>query len=374
MRIAFALCLALSLALPVQAQTALPFLEIVPTDVGSAGVARPDVQTFVQNPALLGLVAADTEVALSGTPVSGWLGELSHGGGTAVIGARFGGLTLGVGAAQGELRGETRTLGDGTVFTPSDRYRALGLGVATTGPLRVAFGATGRAITTSDAPSWTGERYATGTLRGASLDLGVAATADLAALAGRPRLGAFTPHAELRAGYAQTHIGGTVRYSGFNASPLPRTAALGWSASAGLDLPVGEHALRVVDLDVSVQAERTLVRDGAYDAALGGLSPLDALHGSGDEATVGRRGVRVVIGETLAVGTGRYNGWGYDRVRTQSVELRAGGALKALAAVTDHAVLADVARRADLRLGRTATFVGTPDQAARTQLTLVLSR
>ena len=184
----------------------------------------------------------------------------------------------------------------------------------------------------------------------------------------------MTSHAELRAGYAQTHIGGTVRYSGFDASPLPRTAALGWSANAGLSLPVGAHALRLVDVDVSVQAERTLVRDGAYDAALGGLSPLDALHGAGDGATVGRRGVRVGLCETLAAGAGRYNGWGYDHVQTRSVEVRAAGALKALAAVTDYAALSDVARRADLRLGRSAAFVGTPDEAMRTQLTLVLSR
>lgn len=373
MRLALAALLA-ALALPAQAQTALPFLEIVPTELGAAGVARPDAQTFVQNPALLGLVAADTRLAMAGTPVSGWLGELSHGAGTAVAGMDLGPVTLGVGLAQGTLRGETRTLGDGTVFTPADRYRALGLGAATAGPVRLAAGLTGRAIATSDAPAWTGERYQTETLRGASLDLGLAAEADVTALLGAPRLGPLTPDVQLRAGYAQTHISGLVRYSGFDASPLPRTAALGWSARAGLDLPLGARAVRLLDVEASFQAERSLVRETDYAAALGGLSAARALGGSGDEQTVGRRGARVVLGETLALGAGQYDGWGYDGVQTRSAELRAGGALSVLAALADRPALDALARRTDLRLGRVSTFVGTPDETTRTQLTLVLKR
>ena len=372
-RLALAALLA-ALALPARAQTALPFLEIVPTELGAAGVARPDVQTFVQNPALLGLMAADTRLAVSGTPLAGWLGEFSHGAGTAVAGAQVGPVSVGLGLAQGTLRGETRTLGDGTVFTPGDRYRALGLGVATQGAVRLAAGATGRAIATSDAPTWTGERYRTATLYGASLDLGLAAEADVTRLAGAPRLGPLAPDVQLRAGYGQTHISGHVRYAGFEASPLPRTAALGWSARAGLDLPLRARAVRLVDLEASFQAERSLVRADDYAPLLGGLSPLAALGGTGDADTVGRRGARVVLGETLALGAGRYDGWGYDGVQTRSAELRAGGALSLIAALADRPELDALARRTDLRLGRVSTFVGTPEETARTQFTLVLTR
>ena len=363
-----------ALALPAQAQTALPFLEIVPTELGAAGVARPDAQTFVQNPALLGLVAADTRMAASGMPVSSWLGEFSHGAGTAVAGTELGPVTLGLGLAQGTLRGEARTLGDGTAFTPGDRYRALGLGAATSGPLRIAAGLTGRAIATSDAPVWTGERYQTETLRGISVDIGVATEADVTEVLGAPRLGPLVPDLQLRAGYAQTHISGTVRYSGLGASPLPRTAALGWSARAGLDLPLRARELRVLDVEASFQAERSLVRESDYAPVLGGLSPARALTGAGDEQTVGRRGVRVVLGETLALSAGTYDGWGYDGVQTRAAELRAGGALHALATLADRPALDALARRTDLRLGRVSTFVGTADETTRTQLTLVLRR
>lgn len=357
-------------------QTALPFLEIAPSELGGAGVARPDVQTFVQNPALLGLIAGETRAAASGTPVASWLGELSYGTGAALAGGEIGPITLGVGAASGQMQGELRTLGDGTPYQPTDRYRALAVGVSTRGPVRVAVGATGRHISTTDAPVFDGARYTTRKLRGGTLDLGVAVSADLDDLARLPRLGPLEPSVEVRAGYAQTHISGLVQYSGFGAMPLPRTASLGWSATAGLDLPTTRGAFRLAEFEVATQAEHSLVQmdDESYAAVTGGLSPLRAAAGTGDGATTGRRGLRVVIAETIALSAGRHDGWGYDNVRSHSVELRAGGALHLLAGALDLPAADDLAQRTDLRIGRVTTYAGTADESTRTQFTLVLRR
>ena len=369
------LALALSLSPAIEAQTALPFLEIAPTELGGAGVSRPDVQTFVQNPALLGLLARDTRAAASGTPLTDWLGELDHGSGAALVGVTAGPVAVGAGLSQGRLRGEQRRLGDGTLYRPADRYRALSLGAATTGPVRLAVGATGRLVSTIDAPVFDGERFSARTLTGATLDLGVAVAADLDDVVRLPRLGPLAPAVAVRAGYAQTHIGGMVRYAGLEATPLPRTAALGWSATAGLDLPTARGAFRVAELEVSTQAEQSLVQmDAGKYAALGHLSPLHAAAGSGDASTTGRRGARVVLAETLALSTGRYDGWGYDDVRSHSVELRAGGALRLLARVAGSPRVDDLARRVDFRVGRLTTYVGTADESSRTQLSLVVRR
>lgn len=374
--LAFLVLLALCAGPSATAQTALPFLEIAPSELGGAGTARPDVQTFVQNPAMLGLLARDTRAAASGTPTTDWLGELDYGSGSALVGARVGPLTVGLGAARGELRGDARILGDGTPYQPTDRYRALSIGVATTGPVRGALGVTGRHITTTDAPVFDGDRFNATELTGATVDVGAALAADVDALVALPAIGALRPDAEVRAAYAQTHIAGTVQYSGFGPMPLPRTAALGWSATAGLDLPLASGALRLVEVDVSAQAERSLVRmaSQSYDAVLGGLSPLRALGGTGDEATTGRRGLRFVLAETFAFSAGRYDGWGYNDVRTRSAELRAGGALHLLAEALDHDALNDLARRTDLRLGWVTAYAGTVEESTRAQLTLVVGR
>lgn len=372
-RLALSLLL-LTMAMPAAwSQTALPFLEIAPSELGGAGVARPDVQTFVQNPALLGLSAVSTRAAASGTPTVGWLGELSYGTGSALVGGEVGPLAMGVGTAQGELVGEPRTLGDGTPYQPMDRYRALGVGVATRGPIRLAAGITGRHITTTDAPVFDGERFSSLELGGASLDVGVAASADIGALTTLPTLGSVEPALTVRAGYGQTHISGEVQYSGFGPMPLPRTAALGWSATAGLDLPTKRGSLRLAELEVAAQAERSLVRmdEQRYAGVLGGLSPLHAVAGIGDDATTGRRGVRFVLAETFAFSAGRYDGWGYDDVRSRTTEVRARGVLHLLTNALGRSV-GDIGQRADLRLSWETAYAGTPDVSTRTRITLVV--
>jgi hypothetical protein len=347
-------------------------------EMGGATVARAtdDPLAMVQNPAHLGL--AETGQAVSGAPAATWFGESSYGAGAASWGLTAGRLSLGVGLAQGAMSGEARTLGDGTRYEPTDRYRALGVGVATTGALRASVGATARYVTSTDAPVWTGASFEVGQLRGATVDLGALASADVAALAGLPALGALRPALDLTAGYAQTNLSGSIRYSGYSRQALPRMAAMGWSATAGLDLPVGRRSVRLVEAQAAFQAERSLVRaEGgmtSYAPLTGGLAALDALAGTGDAQTTGRRGVRLTLAETVEVSTGRFDGWGYDDVRTTSVELRTAGLSTLLASRMAAGPLASALQRTDLRLGRTTVFAGTPQASSRTTLTLVVRR
>ncbi len=386
MRSFSALLLALTVAaLPVRAQesaivvTALPVLEIpaVP-ELGGATVGRTaaDARAFLQNPAALALAPAGQ--AAAGTPDATWFGENRFGATAATWTRRTGRVALGAGLARGTLSADARTLADGTPIDPTDRYHALGASVATTGAVRVALGATARYITSTDTPVYDGTRFTVGRLRGVTADVGALVTADVAALAGRPRLGALTPALDVSAGYAQTHLGGQVKYSGFAAEALPRTGALGWSARTGIDLAVGGRALRLVEAEGAFQAERRLARQEGvrttFAPLTGGTSLSSALAGSGDDATTGRRGFRLGLAETLSIAWGRFDGGGYRDVATRSVEVRTAGAFAFAATRLAHGPLTDALRRADLRVGRTTVFAGTPDAATRTTVSLVIGR
>ena len=379
------LALLLVAALPARAQeqtavfTALPVLEIpaVP-EMGGATVGRStdDARAFLQNPAALALAPAGQ--AISGSPSATWFGESRYETAAASVATHRGRLALGLGLATGALSGDARTLGDGTPFDPTDRFTALGASVGTRGAVRVALGATARFVTSTDAPVYDGARFTVGRLHGATADLGVLATADVARLAGRPSIGRFSPALDVSAGYAQTHIGGMVTYSGFGRQALPRTGALGWSARTGLDLAVNGRPLRLVEAEAAFQGERRLVRkaDGVttYAALTDGFSISDALTGSGDDATTGRRGLRLGLAETLSLSWGRFDGGGYRSVETRGIEVRTAGLFALAAQRVVPGRLADALARTDLRLGRTTVFAGTDAATTRTTLSLVIGR
>ncbi|HEX8297531.1 MAG TPA: hypothetical protein VF594_00105, partial [Rubricoccaceae bacterium] len=215
-------------------------------------------------------------------------------------------------------------------------------------------------------------------LRGMTADLGALISADVARLTGQPRLGPLTPALDVSAGYAQTHIGGTVKYSGFAGQPLPRTGALGWSARAGLDVPLGGRMLRAVEVEGACAAERRLARPSetvgrvSYAPLTAGVDLADALAGTGNQITTGRRGLRLGLAETLSLSWGTFDGGGFRSVLTRSVELRTAGVL---ALVASHLGPSGAAlARIDLRVGRTTVFAGSPDAASRTTFSLVIRR
>jgi len=360
--------------------TALPVLEIpsVPS-LGGATVGRTtdDPRAAIQNPALLGLSASSTRQATAATPSAQWFGEQNVGVGAASMGVELGRFDVGVALSQGTQSADARLLSDGTSYDPTDRYRALSLGAATRGPVRIALGATSRYVTTTDAPRWTGERFEIGNLRGVTMDLGLAASADVAELANLPTVSGLQPALDVTAGYALSHMSGTVRYHGYDKQSLPRTATLGWSAVGGLDKTLGSTPLRVVELEVAAQADHSLVHEDAagtsYDWVVGSLSAADVLLGTGDERTTGRRGLRLDLAETLSLSRGRFDGWGYTDAQTRTVEVSTSGLFKLLSASSTNGPLSDL-RQLDLRLGRTTIWAGTPEAATRTTLSLVLGR
>ena len=387
LRLSVALLVALCLAIPSSAQsdvslpvTALPMLEVpAVVEMGGASVGRSgsDPRLGLQNPAAFGMMARDVAQSIGGAPSATWYGENRYGAGAAMWGLRSERLAAGLAVSQGALQGADRTLGDGTPYTPADRFRSLSLGVATTGALRGGVGVTGRYVTATDVPVWTGTTYRTGQLRGASLDLGAQAQADVAALAGSPTIGMLRPTLDVTVGYAQTNISGAIRYSGFDRQPLPRTAAAGWSVRAGLDLPVASGAVRLVEIEAAVSGERSLVRQSAgttsYAVLSNGMDVWSAATGAGDEATTGRRGLQITLGETVVVSTGRFDGWGYSGVQTRGWELRTAGLSRALARAVPS-VLAPILQRTDVRVGRSTVWAGTDNAASRTTLSLVVTR
>jgi len=360
--------------------TALPFLGLpAVAEAGGATVGRTtdDPRAALQNPAVAALAARDAAVATGGAPVDAWFGESRYGVAASAWHLRRGALAASVVASAGTMRGADRTLGDGTVYAPADRFRGLSLAVGTTGDVRVAAGVTGRYVTSTDVPVWTGDAYETGAKRGATFDGGVAASANVAALAGRPMVAGLRPALDVTAGYAQTNVSGGIRYAGFGTQALPRLGALGWSATAGVDLPTRAGTLRLVEAEVARSAERLLVEEQGvttrYAALIGGMPVGAPLAGAGDARTVGRAGLRLAVAETIAFSWGRFEGWGYAPSRITGWEVRTAGAARAVAGLTSSPVL-DALARTDLRVGRTTVWAGTENAETRTTLTLVIGR
>ncbi|HLT48669.1 MAG TPA: hypothetical protein VK002_15650 [Rubricoccaceae bacterium] len=383
--------------------TALPFLEISPSPAvsaaGGAGVAlaEPNPHGFLYNPAHLGLAARDAR-ALSALYPGGftdWLAhdELALGSIALAVGfdARVGGLPLavGVGLGQTALRFGERVAVDerGAAlgsYEPVDRYRALALGAATTGAVRVGVGATVRHVTSTDRVLVASDGVRTEDIWGLTFDLGLLAEADVARLLGRPRLPfgvPVQPALSVAVGYAQANLGGEVPYSGAAALPLPRTARLGWSALGGLDLTTAAGPLRLVEGAFAVQAEHSLVRAGdqpgefRYEGFLGDLDPFrHGVLGEGNDVVTGRHGWRVAVAETVAYSRGGFDGWGFTDVRTQGLEVRLAGPLKAAALLTGSGRLGELASRFDLRLTHAVVFRGEAHESTFDGLTLVVRR
>ncbi|MDX1421311.1 MAG: hypothetical protein R3181_15200 [Rubricoccaceae bacterium] len=380
--------------------SALPFLEISPSPalnaVGGAGVGavEPDPHGFLYNPAALGLVAREAR-ALSAVYPGGatdWLavGDLSFG--STALGAGFGArpaglpLAIGVGLAETALRFGERVVVDAEgaplgAYEPTDRYYALALGAATTGAARVGVGATVRHVRSTDRVVLGEDGVETANVWGFTFDLGLLAEADVTRLLGEPPLGRLRPALSVAAGYAQTNIGGEVAYTGSPKAPLPRTARLGWSARAGLDLPTAVGPLRLAEATLSIQAEHSLVRHGEapgqyrYAALLGDLDPLsNGLLGDGTDTVTGRRGWRIAVGETVVYSRGGFDGWGFRDVEAYGFEVRAAGPLKAVALLSGDRRLADWSRRFDLRFTRSVVFSGETNESVFSGLTLVVRR
>jgi hypothetical protein len=364
--------------------------------LGGADVAHRDAgaHAALGNPALAGLAARDLVAATAGGPgASDWrsLGDIRFSGGAqsfGVDGARLGvPLTLGVALAWTSMDyGERSLQGTRATYAPIDRFAAFSIGGATRGAVRVALGATVRHLSTTDRVTVRNGRASVSSRRGVTADLGLAASADIAAAVGSPEFalpgaGRLRPALEVTAGYAQTHVGGTVRYSGGEAAALPRTARLGWSAVAGIDmdLPAMAGSLRVLEGEVVAQAETRLVRESAggdytYAPALGDVGVVDALAGRGDASVTGRRGIRVGIAETLALSVGWFGGAGFDNTASRAMEIRLAGPLKLAAALARSPRLADAARRMDLRWIRAVTFIDSPYETTMNGFSLVVRR
>jgi hypothetical protein len=406
MRFRLAVLVSISAAGPALAQsaapvpTALPFLEISPAPgvlgLGGADVAHlgAGAHAALGNPALAGLAARDLVAATAGGPgANDWrsLGDIRFSGGAqsfGLDGSRLGvPLTFGAALAWTSMDYGDRSLqGTQDTYAPIDRFAALSVGGATRGAVRVAMGATVRHLSTTDRVTVSNGRASVSSRRGVTADLGLAASADLAAVAGSPEFalpgdGRLRPALEITAGYAQTHVGGTMRYSGGEAAALPRTARLGWSAVAGIDLefPAMAGALRVLEGEIVAQAETRLVRENAdgdysYAPALGDVGALDALAGRGDATVTGRRGIRVGLLETVAISRGWFGGAGFENTASRAVEVRLAGPLKLAAAIGGSRRLADTAGRLDLRWIRAVTFIDSPFETTMNGFSLIVRR
>lgn len=396
----------LSLLLPLQAVAqnlpipALPFLEIPASPginaIGGAGVAAqtPDPHAFLYNPAQLGIAALETQAAGTLYPAGSieWLsvGDLSIGSTALQAGVDLRSnnipLTVGIGLAQTALRfGDRVFVGeDGNAlatYEPQDRYRALSLGAATTGAVRIGLGGTFRHITTTDQATYADNSLDVTRLSGVSFDMGVLVNADVTRLLGVSSADMFYPDLKVSIGYSQTNIGREIFYTGSpKASPMPRTARIGWSLSAGFDIPLQSNRLRLLQTDVSLQSEHLLVRQGpegeySYRRFLGDMNLFEnGLLGRSSEIVTARNGIRFTLAETISFSRGHFDGWGFDNVSTRGTDIHLAGLLKIIGTLAGQDSLRMFAESYDVRFTRSTYFKGGPNESSFSGVTFLVRR
>lgn len=387
-----ALAVWLLLALPLRAQQpvlpAMPVLETPPspsTDaVGGAGAITPtdEAAAFLLNPAHLGRTAHHVRASMTGR-----LGSATRIPGLAVDGGAvtlslgdvhagpLGTVTVGAGLGGAQMRlASPLPLNDGSYYDAADRYTAFGVGISTHGPIRISGGTTVRTLSSTDGLAAETHR----SLRGASFDVGTAVDADLTALFGAPSLGPLRPTVTASAAYAQTHIGGEVRYAGAPLQALPRTATIGWGGTVGLALPLDNGAsLPLLHITGTLQADHLLARrisadDYDYAALVGALRPQHVLPGRSSDAVTTRRGARVTFGETVSLAIGTFNGGGFPSTDTRGVEIRLAGLLALTSTLTESRPLNWAARHLDFRLSRATYFADSEEEVALTGISLLV--
>lgn len=291
--------------------------------------------------------------------------------------AQVGGLPLRVGVGASYVQQEYVSLAtdhEGNEvgeFLQSERAVSLGIGAETQGPVRLALGASTRYYRGTYGIE--GERTRSG---GLAASVGLLGTADLAALAGAGG-GGVIPVAEVSVGYAQRNIGPSVDFefrlgdeSQAYQTPLPRQAALGWSAVLGTDVMAPGGRVPAVRVSANVEGVGSLVEgrgfedDYGYDPFLGPLRLGHALTGRGrydvvdcgtdctayQDAT-GHRAATLEIADAVSFTlASRQFGSEEERRASWGIGVDVAGALRTVGAVQNDASLRALGERLGLRV------------------------
>jgi len=179
------------------------------------------------------------------------------------------------------------------------------------------------------------------------------------------------PYFNVSVGYARLNQGGEVYYvEPAQADPLPRTARLGYTLSAGFDVHIKNISLKVFGYDFSVDADDELINQNfnsspiySYQSGIGDIQigrNLIELKSS-NKVTV-HKGNEFSFFDTFTYMIGRYDGGGFYNQKSSGIGIRARGILQILKTKFNTPVYNYIADHFDIQYYSAKLFEDTQTQ------------
>ncbi len=172
------------------------------------------------------------------------------------------------------------------------------------------------------------------------------------------------PYFNISMGYSQLNIGKEIYYiDPAQSDPLPRTARLGYTLSAGLDIKLNNSILRAFEYDFIAEADNILVQRNwtnntvNYQGLTGDIifgKNLIELKGN-DNVSV-HKGNNFSLFETVEFMIGRFDGNGYQQEKAYGYGIRAKGILTFLKAYTSDRIFNYIADHFDIQYYTSTLF------------------
>ncbi|MCL5029650.1 MAG: hypothetical protein M1480_11625 [Bacteroidetes bacterium] len=379
-------CLLFSSNLLAQVTTAVPMLYLDPSPqlngMGMVGTGLPtnDPFGFYYNPAQIGYNSQANNISLQFYPSKvNWLGlnVVSYNNIAVNAGYNFKNLLNGLSFSAGfgfihSKMDYENPFGISPYYPGNDSYdefNAYALGVGIDYYVQFNIGLTYKKITSvlSSAPwmSTIGKSYEA---TPSTFDYGLLLTVPVIKIID-PKYYLFKykdlpaiPYFNFSIGYARLNQGGEAVYvDQAQADPLPRTARLGYSFSAGLDLTLKNTSLKIIDYNFTVDADDILIesnsRSYSYQSGIGDIQiGRNLIELKSSDKVVVHKGHNINIYETISFMIGRYDGRGYYSQKSSGWGLSAKGILKMIKANYENDIVDYIADHFDVQYYSTKLF------------------
>lgn len=382
-----------SIHLNAQSEAALPFLTIPvsPSNagMGTTGTSLPsnDAFGFLSNPAILGYVSQNNNISLQLYPEESIINHVvSYNSIAFNLGYNFEriiNIPLSIGIGYNRTKDEVKYQGP-FASNSEDKYDAFSIGIGIDYYAEFSAGYTYKSIFSLLA-EYTPETLAEASAEVSAYDIGFLLNVPVTKLimpeynlnfAGTNNL---KPELNFSIGYAQSNIGNEIYYiDPAQSDPLPRTAKMGYSVSAGFKEVSMKIPLEIFHLDFSAEAKDYLInRDStgtfSYQSAFGDINVAkNILSIKGDDHVYAQAGFRIELLETAVLMRG-HSGRSNGISATKGYGVKTGGLFKLLANKSENLALNFIAEHLEIAYYSSIYNNHTPFEVSFQGLQITLS-
>ena len=172
------------------------------------------------------------------------------------------------------------------------------------------------------------------------------------------------PKVDFTLGYSMTNIGKKISYvDPAQSDPIPRTARLGHSTDLAIELFTKTDKLSLLDYSFTAEAENLLFKYDSnqkieYKNFLGDIKiGKHLIQLKSDGKVVVHRGHIFRLFETLIITSGRYNGSGYNNIKSKGLGFSSEGLFKVSGILLNDPIVDFIAKHIVLEYYNADTFV-----------------